>query len=199
MKDFLKKVRADFLFSSILTIVLGLVFIIWKDGVIGAIGTVLAIGLIVVGAVYLSSYFLNIVTNGVSVFMGVVILAVGIWFVIQPAVIVSLIPVVIGVILAFHGVRGVKETLDAKRYGLNSWVVNLTLSILEIVFGLVCIFDAFGVMEKAVMLVGIILVIGGLANIWIAMSVTYAARDYQRRNGTIDVEFVEDRNEDNGI
>ena len=199
MREFLKKVKADFLFSSILTIALGLVFIIWKDGVISAIGKVLAIVLIVIGAVYLTSYFLNIVTNGMSVFMGVVILAVGIWFVVQPAAIVSLIPVVIGVILAFHGVRGVKETLDAKRYGMTSWGLNLTMAILEIVFGLVCIFDAFGVMEKAIMLVGIVLVIGGLANIWIAMSVTRAARDYQRRNGTIDVEFVEDRNENHGI
>lgn len=199
MKDFLKKVRADYLFSSVLSIVLGVVFIIWKDSVIGAIGTVLAIGLIMVGTVYLSSYFLNIVTNGMSVFMGVLILGIGIWFLIQPAVIVSLIPVVIGVILTFHGVRGVKETLDAKRYGLNSWCVNLTLSILEILFGLICIFDAFGVMEKAIMLVGIVLVIGGLANIWIAMSATHAMRDYQRHNGTVDVEFVEDRDEDHGV
>lgn len=199
MKDFLKRIRADYLFSSVLCIVLGIVFIIWRGGVIDIIGTIMAIGLIVIGAVYLTSFFLNIVTNGISVFMGVIILAVGIWFLIQPSVIVSLIPIVIGVVLAFHGVRGIKETLDAKSNGLNFLTFNLVLSILEIVFGLVCVFDAFGVMEKAVAVVGVFLVLGGLSNIWIAESATHAAREYARRNGVIDVEFVEDVHEDDGV
>lgn len=199
MKDFLKRIRADYLFSSVLCIVLGIVFIIWRGGVIDIIGTIMAIGLIVIGAVYLTSFFLNIVTNGISVFMGVIILAVGIWFLIQPSVIVSLIPIVIGVVLAFHGVRGIKETLDAKSNGLNFLTFNLVLSILEIVFGLVCVFDAFGVMEKAVAVVGVFLVLGGLSNIWIAASATHAAREYARRNGVIDVEFVEDVHEDDGV
>ncbi|MCM1283425.1 MAG: DUF308 domain-containing protein [Muribaculaceae bacterium] len=199
MKDFLRKIRADFLFSSVLCILLGIVFIVWKDGVIDIIGTVLAIGLVVVGVVYLSSFFLNIVTNGLSVLMGVVVLAVGIWFLIQPPVIVSLIPIVIGVVLAFHGVRGLKETLDAKKNGLGSWGFNFALSVLEIVFGAICIFDAFGVMEKAVAVVGILLVLGGLSNIWIAASATHAARDFERRNATVDVEFVEDDHETDGI
>lgn len=199
MMDFLKRVRADYLFSSVLCIALGIVFIIWKNGVIDIIGTAMAIGLIVLGIVNLSSFFLNIATNGLSVFMGVIILAVGIWFLIQPSVIVSLIPIVIGVVLAFHGLRGIKETLDAKNNGFGTWRFNMVLSVLEILFGLICIFDAFGVMEKAVAVVGVLMVLGGLSNIWIAATVAHAAREYRRKNGTIDLEFVEDDRENDGV
>lgn len=199
MKEFLQRIRADYLFSSILCILLGIVFIVWKDGVLDVIGTVLSIGLIVVGAVYLGSFFLNIVTNGISVLMGVVVLAVGIWFLIQPKVVVSLIPVVLGVILAFHGVRGIKETIGAKRNGLSSWGFDLALAIIEIVFGVICIFDAFGMMEKAIVVVGVLLVIGGVSNIWIAATATHAARAYEKRNAALDVEFVEDEHEDDGV
>lgn len=45
--------------------------------------------------------FLNIVTNGLSALLGLMVLAVGIWFLVQPQVVVSLIPIVIGVVLIF--------------------------------------------------------------------------------------------------
>ena len=42
------------------------------------------------------------------------------------------------------------------------------------------------------MLVGIILVFNGISNIWIAGTATHAAKDYARKNGTIDVDFVDE-------
>ena len=69
MKDFLRRIKADFLLSSVLCILLGVVFVIWNNSVINVMGSVLAIGMIVIGAVYLCSFFLNIVTMGLSVVM----------------------------------------------------------------------------------------------------------------------------------
>ena len=66
MKEFLRRIKADFLLSSVLCILLGVVFIIWNNGVLNVIGSVLAIGMIVIGVVYLGSFFLSIVTNGLS-------------------------------------------------------------------------------------------------------------------------------------
>lgn len=45
--------------------------------------------------------FLSIVTNGLSALLGLMVLAVGIWFLVQPKVVVSLIPIVIGLVLIF--------------------------------------------------------------------------------------------------
>ena len=195
MKDFFKAIKADYLLSSILCIALGIIFIILRGGVIELLGSVLAIAMIVIGAVYLGSFFLNFLTNGFSVLLGVLILAVGIWFLIQPSVIVSLIPIVIGVLLLFHGMRALKEILDAKKFGYSAWGTGFVLAVISIICGLICVFDAFGVMEKAVIVVGIILIFNGVSNIWIAVSATHAARDYERRNGTIDATFVEDGDE----
>lgn len=192
MKEFLKRIKADYLLSSVMCIVLGVIFIIWKGGVIDLLGSILAIGMIVIGVVYLTSFFLNFVTNGLSVVMGIMVLAVGIWFLIQPSVIVSLIPIVIGVVLLFHGIRAVIETMNIKRFGYEGWGVSLVLAVISIICGLICVFDAFGVMEKAIIVVGLILLFNGASNIWVALSASHAARDYERRNGTVDVEFVED-------
>ena len=56
MKDFLRRIKADFLLSSVLCILLGVVFVIWNNSVINVMGSVLAIGMIVIGAVYLCSF-----------------------------------------------------------------------------------------------------------------------------------------------
>ena len=192
MKDFLKRIKADFLASSILCIVLGIIFIGCNDGVINLMGSVFAVILIIIGAVYVGSFFLNFITNGLSVLMGVIILAMGIWFLVQPAVIVSLIPIVLGVVLLFHGLRAIKETIEAKKFGYDAWGADLILAIISLICGFICVFDAFGVMEKATIVVGIILIYNGVSNIWISCSATRAAKDFARRNATVDVNFVED-------
>ena len=149
MKEFLRRIKADFLLSSVLCILLGVVFIIWNNGVLNVIGSVLAIGMIV-----------------------------------------------IGVVLLFHGIRGIKETIEAKKYGFDAWGANLILAIISVILGFFCVFDAFGMMEKATIVVGIILIYNGVSNIWIAGTATHAAKDYARRNGTVDVNFVEDGDND---
>ena len=75
MKEFLGRIKADFLLSSVLCIALGLVFIIWRASVLTIVANVLAVVLIIIGVVYMCSYFLNIVTNGFSAMLGLVVLA----------------------------------------------------------------------------------------------------------------------------
>jgi uncharacterized membrane protein HdeD (DUF308 family) len=177
-------------------IVLGIIFIVWKGGVVNMLGQLMAIALIIFGAIFIGSFLLNAVTNGFSMFAGMLILAAGVWFLLMPSVVVSVIPVVIGILLLCHGIRAIKESVSAVKYGYRQLGPSIILGIISLICGAICIFDAFGVMENAIMVVGIILVFNGLSNIWISMRVTHAERAYSRQNGTLDVEFVEDRDED---
>ena len=143
MKEFLGRIKADFLLSSVLCIALGLVFIIWRASVLTIVANVLAVVLIIIGVVYMCSYFLNIVTNGFSAMLGLVVLAVGIWFLVQPKVVVSLIPIVIGLVLIFHSIRSIIEAVDARKYGYGGWSVGLIFSIISLIFGIICVTNAF--------------------------------------------------------
>ena len=96
MREFLKRAKADYLLSSVLCIVLGIIFVVWKGGVIDVIGTILSVAMIIVGIIYLGSFILSLATFGASTIVGILVLAVGIWFLIQPSLIVSLVPVILG-------------------------------------------------------------------------------------------------------
>ena len=191
MREFLKRAKADYLLSSVLCIALGIIFVVWKGGVIDVIGTLLSIAMIIVGIIYLGSFILSLATFGASTIVGILVLAVGIWFLIQPSLIVSLVPVILGVGLVFHGIRAVTEAVNAKKYGYEKWGMDLVFAIICLVCGLVCVFCPLGV-----------LIINGALNLWIAVTATRAARDYRRRTETVDTEFVEnegDRDETDGI
>ena len=195
MREFLKRAKADYLLSSVLCIVLGIIFVVWKGGVIDVIGTLLSIAMIIVGIIYLGSFILSLATFGASTI-------VGIWFLIQPSLIVSLVPVILGVGLVFHGIRAVTEAVNAKKYGYEKWGMDLVFAIICLVCGLVCVFCPLGVLKQFIMLVGIVLIINGALNLWIAVTATRAAKDYRRRTETVDTEFVEnegDRDETDGI
>jgi hypothetical protein len=176
-------------------IVLGVIFIVWKGGVVNMLGRVIAAALILFGALFIGSFLLNVVTNGFSMFVGMLLVAAGVWFLWMPSVVVSVIPVVIGILLLCHGIRAIKESVSAVKYGYGLLGTSIVLGIISLICGVVCIFDAFGVMENAIMVVGIILVFNGLSNLWISVRVTHAEHIYSRQSGPVDVDFVEDRDE----
>ncbi len=178
-------------------------FVVWKGGVIDVIGTLLSVAMIIVGIIYLGSFILSLATFGASTIVGILVLAVGIWFLIQPSLIVSLVPVILGVGLVFHGIRAVTEAVNAKKYGYEK--VGHGSCICYHLSGLrsgLCFLSAYRIEKQFIMLVGIVLIINGALNLWIAVTATRAARDYRRRTETVDTEFVEnegDRDETDGI
>lgn len=192
MKDFMKRVKADYILTSLLCAALGVVFVVWKEGVIDVIGTVLSVAMILVGIIYLGSFILSLATFGASTIAGIIILAVGILFLIQPQLIVSLIPIIIGVGLVFHGIRAVTESINAKKYGFSKWGVDLAFAIICLLCGLVCVFCPLEVMEQFIVLIGVILIINGVMNLVICMTATHATRSYNKQKETVDSGFVED-------
>ena len=128
--------------------------------------------------------------------LGLMVLAVGIWFLVQPKVVVSLIPIVIGLVLIFHSIRSIIEAVDARKYGYGGWSVGLIFSIISLIFGIICVTNAFDVMKTATVVVGIILIFNGVSNIWITSRATKAESAYNKQK-EFEATFVEDRKEDN--
>ena len=191
MREFLSRIKADFLLSSVICIALGIVFIIWRASVLEVVANILAVVLIIVGAIYVCSFFMRIITNGLSVAMGLIVLAVGIWFMIQPRIVVELIPIVIGLVLIFHSIRSIIEAIDARKYGYGAWNVGLIVSVISLVFGILCVTNAFNIMKTATVVVGIILIFNGVSNIWITSRATKAESMYNKQQ-ELEAKFVED-------
>lgn len=193
MKDFFKRVKADFMLSSLLCIALGITFIIWRGAVIDVMGTVLSVGLLVIGLIFLIGFFTKLMESIPAIIAGIVFVALGIWFLIDPSRVFTLIPIIIGLGLLVQGIRGVTESVAAKNYGLNSWAVNFILSVVNVVLGIICIIFASTIIDVAAIGVGAILIYNGVSNLWIIGSGSHAKKVYDRQQEIIDVELIEDK------
>ena len=191
MKDFFKRVKADAIMSAVLCIALGVVLIVWPGETIYIVCKVLAAGLIILGGVELFSYITN--RNGYMFtgILGLIVLIIGVWIFLKPSSIVSLVPIVIGVILAVHGVQDVKMALESKNGGYDRWWIMLIIAIISIAFGVLCIVNAFGMVKLAMQFVGVALIYDGISDLWVVTKTVRTVKDMEQEAKAVDVDYKE--------
>lgn len=189
MRDLFKQIRGEFLLSSIVCIVLGIVLIIWGNAVLLMMGRGFGAIFVLIGVVNLVSFFLNSMSNIVTGFLGAIVSVIGMWVMFDPGVVAKMIPIVLGVLLIFHGVKAVMIALESKKFGDDRWVAGVILGAISIVLGVFCIVSAFEIMTFAVAVIGIALVYNGVSNIWLTIRANKVEKEYRILHGTIDVEF----------
>ena len=108
MRETLKKLKADIILSALLCAVLGIVLLLWPEATIDLVCKILAVGLIIMGAVQITSYFTDRSIHPFAGALGLLLVLVGIWIFLRPGSIVSIVPIVIGVILCVHGIQDLK-------------------------------------------------------------------------------------------
>lgn len=188
MKEWMRKLRADLLLTSVLCVLLGIVLIVWTDTTIGLIGTVFGVIMVAIGAVYLLGFAMKAGSNLLSVILGAIVLLLGVWILIEPSVVATMIPIVLGVLLVGHGIRGLREAWASKTYGFSGWIINMVLAAVSIGIGVYCILKAFAVVKLTFTIIGIALIYNGVSDIWIALSTSKAEREYVNGKELIDVE-----------
>ena len=169
----------------------GVVLIAWPGETINIVCKVLAAGLIILGIVEIFSYITN---KGGYMFtgaLGLIVLIVGVWIFLKPGSIVSLIPIVIGVILAVHGVQDVKMALESKNGGYDRWWIMLIIAIISIAFGVLCIVNAFGMVKLAMQFVGAALIYDGISDLWVVTKTVRTVKEMEREAKAVDVDYKE--------
>ena len=183
MKEFMRAVKIDVIVTSVVCIVMGVVLILFPTQVVTvacqAVGVILAI----LGGVRLVSTLLSKVKSGIDFPLGLLLLIVGVWILLHPASIESLIFIGVGVTLFFHGIKGIQMAWESQKSGYGS--------------GVVCVIDCFGVFTVtatiALTLVGLALIYDGISSIFILSRVRKAAKDIIQDMEALDVPYEETR------
>lgn len=177
--------------SALFSIVMGVILVAWPETTLDIICKAIAIILIVMGAAELVSYFWNKITYSLSGILGLVVLLIGIWIFVKPQSVLSLIPIVIGVILAVHGVQDLKVAFDTKRNGYTKWWSMFLMAIISLALGIICIVNAFGMVTLTMQIIGIALVYDGISDIWIVYKASKVAKEMKEERDVLDVEYKE--------
>lgn len=166
MKTF-KEMKWDALFKGILYILLGVVALVIPDTMERTLGYMLGIVLIIAGGLSMVSYLMreaheNYYRN--DFVYGLAGIIIGIIVLLKVEIIISLIPLFLGILVAISGCAKLQDVVDMKRMGYGNWVVMLVLALINLIIGLVLILNPF---EAAVFLfrvIGVGLIFSGITD-----------------------------------
>lgn len=190
----LKQLKWDALFMGVLYILLGIVALVIPETMERLLGFLIGVVLIIAGAVSMISYLLrdahqnyyhNDFLHGLlGILLGVVVLY-------KVDIIISLVPFLLGTLVLISGLSKLQDVIDLKRLEYGNWIVMLVLAIINIVLGLVLIFNSMAVAALLFRLLGVGLIFSGITDCVTTIYFAGKIRNYFADLNAIDSTFVE--------
>lgn len=197
MFQFLKNRKANYTMSAIICVIIGLVLVIWPGTSTQVVCKVLGGVLMLYGALQILMYALakerSLYSQGMLV-LGVIFAVIGAWILIKPGMIIAAVPVIMGIIIAIHGLHNAVQAFSLKGLKYEKWWLALLFGVLTIALGGVLIYNPFKVVDTVVRVIGIFLIYDGISDIWILSRVfkskRAAARLEEEKAAVVDAEAV---------
>lgn len=194
MYRFFKTLKANYLISAVLCVLFGITLVVWPDisskVVCIGLGCVLAL----TGVVNLITFFVRrdgTFLSQMNLLAGIVLTVLGGWIILDPDVLIRIIPVVIGVIIVVHGGHNLLQAVELCREKYDKWWVALLLGLVTIGFGVLLICNPFEAVSTMVILIGVLLIFDGVSDIWIISRISKTAKAVAETMEALDVEAVE--------
>ncbi|MBO5031105.1 MAG: DUF308 domain-containing protein [Lachnospiraceae bacterium] len=184
MKSIIQDMKQNYFINAIIMILLGLILVIWPHILGNILCYILGGALILMGAFQLIGFVRSErlgFYNKFSMLMGIVLILLGIWVCAKPQVVLSIIPVIVGIMILIHGLMDFQYTLDIKRTGNSKWWIGLIAAIITVVLGILLILNPFAAYEVTMILIGIAMLYDGGSDLVILLFSYLAQKDTDRR------------------
>lgn len=176
MKEKIKDLRLNITVSGILSIIIGVLLLIYPAQSLSTIGKAIGAIIILAGLFVIISQLIENGFDAMSMVVGGVLAVIGIWIFMAPGAIVSIIPIAIGVLLVVHGLQDLGLALEATRVHAPRPWLSFIIAIVNILLGIVCIADAFNMVTLATRLIGLMLMYDGITDIFTVHKVRKATK-----------------------
>ena len=193
----LKSIKLNILGSGVLCLALGVLLVIYP-------GTSLTVVCKAVGAiVFLSGLGMVLgclrkeepnVFSKIGVVIGCILAIVGGFLFLSPQKLISVIPIILGVLLVYHGMCNVKQAFELHRYKDRSWWLPVLIAASIIALGVLIMRNPFETIEMLMRIVGICLIYDGLTNLVLVGLFVKSIRNFQRMEAAEDeMEVIEEK------
>ena len=154
---------------SILMIVIGLVLVLWPGHVMTTAMTIVGIALLIGGVIAIFSWYRGRMRDVgfLTLAEGILLAVAGVIVLVAKRQLISLAPLVVGIVVLLNGIINLAQALDQRREGYARWTVSMALAVGTIVLGLLVALNPFKAMELVVVAIGAVIIYNGASNLWI--------------------------------
>ncbi len=167
MKE-VKEFRKSYILVSALYVVLGIVLLIWPSTSVRMICYGLGIAMLVLGITYGVIYFTK---DNLSSFLqmdlviGIICLAFGIFILLNPAFLASVLPFAMGIIFLLGAVVKLQSAFNMKRLNFSKWYLVLICALLIVALGIILLCNPFENERFMILYIGSCLILDGMTNL----------------------------------
>ncbi len=164
MIDNAKRLEKGLMSSSVLTLILGLVLLIAPGASLKFITFIIALFAILMGLFQLIEYLKMPRENkmmSLSMMLGIVLLAVGIFLMLNLTALVNFITLMIGIFIAIKSVFKIQFALNLKEIS-DKWKYNLVVGLVGMTLGVLLIFNPFGSAAMFLRIIGLVLAVSSV-------------------------------------
>lgn len=184
MGTFVEGMKKNYFISAILTIALGAVLVIWPDWSGRILCYLLGAALILMGGIQLI-VCIRVERIGFyskfSMLMNIILILLGVWVCIRPDTVLSLVPVIIGIVMLIHGCMDLQFTMDIKHAGSGKWWIALIFALVTLTLGVFLVMHPFLAFEITMLIIGIGLLYDGISDLVLMIVAAYAQHQSDKR------------------
>lgn len=184
MKSIIQDMKHNYFINAIIMVVLGLILVIWPHILGVVLCYVLGGALVLMGVFQLIGFVRGErlgFYNKFNMIMGIVLVLIGLWICTKPHIVLSIIPVVVGIIILIHGLMDIEYTLDIKKSGNEKWWISLMAAGITLILGLLLVLNPFTAYEVTMFLIGLAMLYDGGSDLLILFFSYLAQKDTDRR------------------
>ncbi len=179
--------------ASLMYLLLGVLLLVWP-------GQFIQIACYVIGALMIAFCVITVLgelrrknMNIITVMISIMIAAIGIVIIANPALVSSIIPVTFGLVLLVDGVINIRHAIGMKRYKERTWGPMLVMGLITLVLGVFILVHPYGTAQLAFRVLGAALIYNGISDIFILYNVNRASKKYIDKDGAHDIIDVDTR------
>lgn len=174
MERYLRKYGGISIILSMILAILALFLIFRPEASITIVMRIIAIILLITGIVHVISYFSSskeFKSISIELIEGIISIILGIIILVNPIAITSLLPIIIGCWILIQSIFRMQIAFNLKAADSSNWKVVLLLSILNLILGIVILFNPFASLVAITTICGIMLLVTEIINIVESISI----------------------------
>ena len=161
----LKKFRTSSYAVSIVYIIVGLIMLLNPNFISDAVNYIIGILVIIYGIIYSISLYQKKDTEIYGKFdflAGIICISFGLFLILNPDILVSLIPFCAGVIIFMDAIRFIVNSIKLKKLDYKSWIVNLIIGLIFLTFAIYIIVNAKNISYLLIRFIGGFLIVDAI-------------------------------------
>ena len=181
----LKELKWEAILTGVLYILLGIVALVIPETMQKTLGYLIGIVLIVAGLVSIICYLLRDARENYyhNEFVAVVLYKV--------EIVISLIPFILGVLVLCSGCSKLQDAIDLKRLDYGSWLGLLIVAAINIILGVVLIYNPFKAAILLFRVLGVVLILSGAGDCFSTIYFARKLRRFKQEQDALDSTFEE--------